>query len=157
MRLNKDLREFIELLNSANVEYLVVGGFAVAWHGFPRFTADIDFLIGTAGQNAAKVVAVLARFGFRSLDIKPDDFSRVGQIVQLGVKPNRIDLLTSISGVEFDQAWERRVQGSIDGLPVFFIGRDDLIRNKECTGRPRDLSDATALRERDPETDHGSY
>ena len=150
MQLNKDLREFIELLNSSGVEYLVVGAFAVAWHGHPRFTADIDFLVGTTEANTLSMAGVLDAFGFRSLGIKPDDLSRPGQIIQLGVKPNRIDLITSITGVEFSQAWTRRVQGSIGGIPVFYISREDLIRNKEAAGRPKDLADAAALRERKP-------
>ena len=151
MQLNKDLREFIELLNSGKIDYLVVGGFAVAWHGYPRFTADIDFLVGTAQSNAVAIVGVLDAFGFRSLEIKPEDLTQPGQIVQLGAKPNRIDLITSISGINFAQAWEHRVPGSIDGIPVFFISREDLIRNKESTGRPKDLGDVAALREREPD------
>ena len=151
MQLNKDLREFIELLNSGKIDYLVVGGFAVAWHGYPRFTADIDFLVGTAQSNAVAIVGVLDAFGFRSLEIKPEDLTQPGQIVQLGAKPNRIDLITSISGINFAQAWEHRAPGSIDGIPVFFISREDLIRNKESTGRPKDLGDVAALREREPD------
>jgi hypothetical protein len=150
MQLNKDLREFIELLNSGKVEYLVVGAFAVAWHGYPRFTSDIDFLVGTDPVNAAAVIGVLESFGFRSLGIRLDDLSRPGQVVQLGVKPNRIDLITTITGIDFTEAWARRVTGSIDGIPVFFINREDLIRNKEAAGRPKDLGDAAALRDRKP-------
>ena len=148
MHLNKDLREFIELLNSNGVEYLVVGAFAVAWYGYPRFTADIDFLVRPSPTNVAALLATLKGFGFGSLDITPDDFSRPAQVVQLGVQPNRIDLLTSISGVEFDQAWSSRTEGSIDGISVFFPSIDDLIRNKLSTGRAKDLGDASELRKR---------
>ena len=118
MRLNKDLREFVELLNSKEVEYLIVGAFAVAWHGYSRFTADIDFLVRPGGTNAATILAVLEDFGFASLQIAQEDLNRPGKVVQLGVKPNRIDLITSISGVSFDEAWKRRVAGFIDGIAV---------------------------------------
>lgn len=94
------------------------------------------------------MLAALRQFGFGSLDISRDDLSRPGQVIQFGVKPNRIDLITSLSGVDFESAWTRRVQGAIDGAPVMFIGRDDLIRNKESTGRKQDAADADALRKR---------
>jgi len=150
MRLNKDLREFIELLNSGGVEYLVVGAFAVAWHGHPRFTADIDFFVRPVAANGEAIVAALRAFGFGSLDITASDFSRPDRVVQLGVPPNRIDLITSIAGVPFDEAWAGRMKGEIDGIPVAFIGLEDLIRNKEAAGRSKDLGDADALRKRRP-------
>lgn len=148
MQLSKDLREFVELLNSNGVEYLVVGGFAVAWHGYPRFTADIDFFLRSAPANAEAVVRTLRAFGFESLRLTAADFTRPDQIVQLGAKPNRIDLLTSISGVEFEAAWPHREQGSLDGVPVAFVGLEDLLCNKDSTGRPQDLADAGELRKR---------
>jgi hypothetical protein len=148
MRISKDLREFIELLNANGVEYVVVGGFAVAWHGHPRFTADIDFLVRPDPANAALVVKTLRDFGFAGLRIAPEDLCLPDQILQLGVKPNRIDLLTSIAAVSFAEAWASRVAGSIDSIPVFFIGRDELIRNKELAGRPQDMADADVLRKR---------
>ena len=150
MHLSKDLREFVELLNSNGVEYLVVGGFAVAWHGYPRFTADIDFFLNTTSANAEAVVRTLNDFGFGSLSLKAEDFARPDQIVQLGVKPNRIDLITSIAGVPFEEAWESRVAGAIEGRPVPFIGRNALLRNKEATGRPQDMRDVLVLRQRPP-------
>jgi hypothetical protein len=150
MRLNKDLKEFVELLNANRVEYLVVGAFAVAWHGYARFTADIDFLVRPTAANAEAVLAVFRQFGFGDLKIAAADLSRSDQIVQLGVKPNRIDIITSIAGVSFDQAWAGRVHGFIDEVPVPFLGREDLIRNKEATGRPRDVGDAAELRKRKP-------
>lgn len=150
MPLHKDLREFIESFNSAGVEYLIVGAFAVAWHGYPRFTADIDFLVRPSLANADAVLAALRAFGFGSLDITREDLCKPDQIVQLGEKPNRIDLITSISGVEFEEAWAHRVSGELDGIAVNFIGREELIRNKESTGRPKDLGDADELRRRAP-------
>lgn len=120
----------------------------MGWRGHPRFTADIDFLVRPHPANAQLVVEALRDFGFGSLQFDPEDLCRPDQILQLGVKPNRIDVLTSIAGVSFDEAWSSRVAGSIDSTPVFFIGRDELIRNKEMTGRPQDVADAEALRKR---------
>ena len=150
MPLNKDLREFIELLNSNGVEYLVVGAFAVAWHGHPRFTGDIDFFIRPTRENAAAALATLRGFGFGSLDITLEDLSKPDQVIQLGVMPNRIDIITSVSGVDFASAWSGRVFGHIDGTAVQFIGREELLRNKESTGSPKDLGDAHELRKRRP-------
>jgi len=150
MQLNNDLSEFIALLNSGKVEYLVVGAFAVAWHGHPRFTSDIDLWVRSSDANAVAIVDVLDRFGFGSLGIEPEDLVRPDQVLQLGVKPNRIDVITSISGVEFNEAWAHRVPGTIDGIPVSYISREDLIRNKDASGRPKDLGDAAALRDRKP-------
>ncbi|MDX2151909.1 MAG: hypothetical protein SFV54_14315 [Bryobacteraceae bacterium] len=146
MKLNRDWREFVELLNAHRVEYLVVGAFAVAWHGYPRFTADIDFLVRPDAENAERAVNALRQFGFSSLNIAVEDLSKLDQVIQLGVTPNRIDVITSIAGVSFDEAWASRVHGSIDGVPVCFIGLEELIRNKEATGRLQDRADADRLR-----------
>lgn len=145
MRISRDLREFIALLNSNAVEYLVVGAYAVAWHGYPRYTGDLDVLIRTGRENAARLVAALAEFGFGSLGIGADTFLAEGTIIQLGVQPNRIDLLTSISGVSFEDAWKTRDRGTLDGLEVAFVGREALIRNKRSTGRAKDLGDIEEL------------
>lgn len=150
MHLSKDLREFVALLNAKKIEYLVVGGFAVGWHGYMRFTEDLDFLIGTNPRNAELVVAVVREFGFASLGVRLEDLSRPGQFVQLGLKPNRIDLITSIAAVDFESAWRNRVPGTLDGLPVNYISQDDLIRNKESAGRGKDLIDAAELKKRNP-------
>jgi len=148
MPLNSDLREFVELLNSNKVEYVVVGAFAVAWHGYPRYTADLDIFIRAESLNAERVKAVLEQFGFSALDISLEDLSAPGKIIQLGVAPNRIDILTSISGVSFEEVWKTRARGQLDGMPVYFIGRESLLRNKETTGRAKDLGDAEELRKR---------
>ena len=148
MPLNKDLREFLELLNSNGVEYLVVGAFAVAFHGFPRYTADLDLLIRPTAENADRIMHVLSQFGFGNLAIQATDFQSPGKVIQLGVKPNRIDLLTTISGVSFEEAWATRRAAEFEGIPTQFIGREALIRNKECTGRARDFGDAEELRKR---------
>jgi acetolactate synthase regulatory subunit len=150
MPLHKDLREFVELLNSNAVDYLVVGAFAVAHHGFPRYTADLDLLIRPSAENVQRVLHVLAQFGFGSIGIQAADLDCEGKVVQLGVKPNRIDLITSLSGVSFDEAWNSREQGDLDGVAARFIGRSALLRNKESTGRAKDLGDAEELRKRFP-------
>jgi hypothetical protein len=118
MHLSKDLREFVALLNARKIEFLVIGGYAVGWHGYMRFTEDLDFLIGTNPRNTGLVVEVIREFGFASLGVTPEDLSCPGQFVQLGLKPNRIDLITSIAAVEFEMAWKNRVSGLLDGLPV---------------------------------------
>lgn len=145
MRLNKASREFVELLNANGVEYLIVGAFAVAWHGYPRFTSDIDFFVRSTSENADLVIATLTDFGFASLRITNNDLNSPNKEVQLGVEPNRIDIITSISGVDFAQAWEKRVHGSLDGIPVAYICLEDLIRNKQATGRGKDMGDAAEL------------
>jgi hypothetical protein len=150
MRLSSDLREFIGLLNSNEVDYLVVGAHAVAWHGYPRFTADIDLFVRPIASNGESILAALRAFGFGSLRIEASDFNQPDRVVQLGMPPNRIDLITSIAGVSFDEAWTGRVQGSIDGIPVAYVSLEHLIRNKESAGRPKDLADADALRKRRP-------
>src|SRR5579883_1675858 len=105
MKLQKDLKEFIELLNSKKARFVIVGGHAVAYHGHPRFTGDIDFLIEPSAENSQRLMAVLQEFGFGGLDIQAEDFLNPDSVVQLGVPPNRIDLLTSISGVRFEDVW----------------------------------------------------
>jgi Nucleotidyltransferase of unknown function (DUF6036) len=144
-KLQADLREFIGLLNSHNVEYLVVGGHAVAFHGHPRFTGDIDFLIRTTPSNARRVLDVLNAFGFGTLGIAERDLLEPGRIVQLGHPPNRIDMLTSISGVDFDSAWEGRVQTVMDDQQVSLLGWDDLLKNKQAAGRQKDRADIEKL------------
>ena len=104
MPLSRDLREFIECLNSNEVEYLIVGALAVSWHGFPRYSADVDFLIRPSQANAVRVLRALSQFGFGSLDISAADLTFTGKVIQLGYEPNRIDLMTSVTGVSFDEA-----------------------------------------------------
>jgi hypothetical protein len=145
MKLHRDLREFLQLLNAAEVRYLVVGGYAVAAHGHVRYTKDLDVWLDATAQNAARTVKVLHDFGFGSLDITEDDLSRVGLTVQIGYDPARIDLLTSVSGLEFAPTYERRTETTIDDIPTAIPNREDLKRNKLATGRPRDLADIDDL------------
>lgn len=149
MPLSRDLREFVECLNSNRVEYLIVGALAVSWHGYPRYSADVDLLVRPTPENAQLVINALRQFGFDALDITTTALTVPGMVIQLGYEPNRIDLMTSISGVTFDEAWQTRVQGKIDGLPVVLIGRDALLRNKEATGRGKDKIDAEELRKQE--------
>jgi Nucleotidyl transferase of unknown function (DUF2204) len=144
-KLQADSREFIELLNSHGVEYLIVGGHAVAFHGHPRFTGDIDFFIRATEENARRVLDVLDAFGFGGLGISEHDLLEPGRVVQLGQPPNRIDILTSISAVDFDLAWNARMQTVMDDQPVNFIGWDELVRNKRASGRKKDLADLEKL------------
>lgn len=139
------MREFVELLNAKGVKYVVVGGYAVAYHGHPRFTGDIDFYVEPVADNAERILAALSAFGFDALELAVGDFTNPDSVVQLGVPPNRIDLLTSISGVSFERAWEERVRSQLDGVPVSFISKELLLLNKRASGRPKDLADLAEL------------
>jgi hypothetical protein len=145
MPIPKDWRAFIESLNSNRVEYLVVGVVALAYHGFPRYTGDLDILIHNTSENAQRLEAVLESFGFGSLGLKATDFAGPYRVIQLGMPPNRIALLTSITGVSFDEAWAGRVDGEFAGIQVRFIGRPQLIQNKKSTGRSQDYADLELL------------
>lgn len=127
------------------VKYLVVGGHAVAFHGKPRFTKDIDVWVEPTPENARCVLAALDDFGFGSVGLSEADFSTPGMIVQLGIAPNRIDLLTAIDGVEFAEAWEGRVEGAFGDERVSYLGRSELVRNKVASGRAQDLADLESL------------
>jgi len=141
----KDLREFIESLNSNRVDYVIVGGYAQAFHGRPRFTGDIDVLVRPSPDNAARLETALEQFGFAPLGLRPQDFLTQGQVIQLGVAPNRIDILTSITGCEFDDIWRTRVPAQLAGVPVNMIAKELYIQNKRAVGRPQDLADIDAL------------
>lgn len=145
MKLDRNLREFIELLNSQKVDCIVVGGHAVAFHGHPRFTGDIDFLLRPSHDNAERLIAAVKEFGFAEVSLSAEDLTQPDIVVQLGYPPNRIDLLTSISGVDFEEAWDTRAAGELDGLPVFFLGLDALLKNKQASGRDKDVADVRKL------------
>ena len=145
MALSKDWREFLELLNSRGVDYVIVGAQSLAFHGRPRYTDYLDILIRPTPNNAQLLLALLNQFGFEQSSFKETDFLQPEQIIQLGRVPNRIDLLTSLTGVNTDEAFDAKVSAIIDGIPVFVLGRDALIRNKRAVGRPQDLADLSAL------------
>jgi hypothetical protein len=129
------------------VKYLIVGGYAYAIHAEPKFTKDLDVFIKADPSNAEKILAVLYDFGFDSLDLDTDDFIKPEQVIQFGYPPLRIDVLTSISGVNFDEAWENKADGKYDDQKAYFIGKKDLLKNKKATGRPSDLEDIDKLRD----------
>jgi hypothetical protein len=147
MQLGKDLREFIELFLSNEVEFLVVGAHALAFHGRSRYTGDLDLWVRATEANARRIENALGDFGFASTGLRAKDFLEPDAVIQLGQPPLRIDLLTGITGVTFDDAWSRRVTGRLDGLDVSFIDRELLIRNKRAVGRPQDLADVEYLEE----------
>lgn len=145
MTLHKDIHEFIALCLSRKVEFLLVGDYALAFHGAPRFTEDIDFMVLVSPENAEKLAGVLEVFGFGDAGIAREDFLDPDQVIQLGRTPNRIDILTGISGVSWEEAWASRTPVSLDGLKIQAIGKNQLIRNKQATGRPQDLADVARL------------
>jgi hypothetical protein len=142
---NPDFSDMLSALSAEGVEYLLVGAYAMAVHGVPRATGDIDIWVRPTEANAERAFRALARYGAPMADLTVTDLSKPGTVFQIGVAPNRIDVLTAIDGVGFDEAWSRRVTSDevVPAVPV--IGRDDLIRNKRATGRSRDLADADRL------------
>jgi hypothetical protein len=143
--LSSDLQEFIHLLNTKSVKYVIVGAWALAFHGRPRYTGDLDIFVARDEENADKLMAVIEAFGFGQAGIKREDFLQVDHVIQLGREPNRIDILTGISGVTFDEAWDNREQGKITNAGVFVISRDLLIKNKRAANRDKDQGDITLL------------
>jgi hypothetical protein len=140
--LSKDFKEFIALLNKHDVKYLIVGGYAVAIHGYPRYTKDLDVWIAVTPDNADKILKALDDFGFGELNLTAEDFSEPDQIIQLGFPPNRIGIITSLTGVDFNNCYETRLEVNFDGIPIVIIDRMKLKKNKLATGRPQDLADA---------------
>lgn len=139
--LNKDFKEFLELLNNNKVEYLLVGGYAVILHGYPRYTGDIDFWIHPTHSNAAKIIEVLNQFGFGSLGLTVDDFTKPNQIIQLGNEPFRIDLITNVEGVDFEESFSKKVVFNVDDIAIKTIDKEMLKKNKKAAGRHKDLDD----------------
>ena len=145
MALQNDFREFLQCLNARKVAYLVLGGHAVSFHGYPRFTHDVDLFIVPRLDNARLLLLALEDFGFAGLTLEAAEFT-VPVTVALGRAPYQIDIMTFIKGVDLEEAWRRRAQGELDGVPVAFISKDDLIANKLAVGRPEDLADVSRLR-----------
>ncbi|MBA7490479.1 hypothetical protein ES702_01017 [subsurface metagenome] len=146
MRVEKNFKEFIALLNRNNVRYLIIGGFAYSFYAEPRFTKDIDIFIELSKENAEKIIKTIKDFGFIDVGLTEKDFLKTDQIIQLGVAPLRIDIATSIKGiVEFQNAWKNRVIGRYGDTKVYFISKEDLIKNKQALGRKQDLADIENL------------
>lgn len=143
--LNQDYRDILSEFYAGKVEFLLVGAYAMAAHGLPRATGDIDLWIRCSKENASRVMAALGRFGAPLTNLSADELVRPGLVFQIGVVPRRIDLLTTIDGIDFDAAWAARVEITIAGLPVSVIGREHLIVNKLASGRPKDIADAAWL------------
>ena len=147
MVLNKDFREFIALLNAKEVKYLVIGGYAVAYHGYPRYTKDIDFWIWLNDDNAKKVVSAIHAFGMSSMNIKVEDFMSEDTVIQLGMPPNRIDILTDLETLDFETCYAQKEIANFNGLDVAMLDLDNLIKSKLNAGRPQDKVDAKKLKE----------
>lgn len=145
MVLSKDFKEFIKLLNENEVRYLLVGGYAIAMHGHPRYTKDMALWIWLNKSNAEKLLVVLDRFGFSGLNYRIEDFLNPENVIQLGVPPNRIDLITDLTGVEFETCYESRIKIKIDEIEIPLIDLENLKKNKRALGRHQDLADLENL------------
>jgi hypothetical protein len=141
MDLHPDLIELLKTLSASKVKYLIVGAHAVAFHGHPRFTKDLGIWVEPTQENAHKVWSALRAFGAPLAEVKPEDFANPNIVYQMGVPPHRFDILVSIEGVRFQNAWPKRVRGRIADMDVYYLGREHLIRNKKAVGRPQDLID----------------
>ena len=147
MDLNPDFRDMLQALNDADAQFVVVGAYAVAAHGHPRATGDLDIWVRADADNASKVIAALSAFGAPMDQISEADFASPSIVFQIGVPPGRIDILTDVSGIEFGTAWESRLSITLDGITFPVLGRADLVANKRACGRPKDLADLDALGE----------
>jgi hypothetical protein len=145
--LNDDFRDVVVLFADAGVEFVIVGAYALAFHGAPRASGDIDLHVRPSAENAERVFAALDKFGAPLVahGVAPTDFARPGTVYQIGLPPRRIDVLTEISGITFDEIWASRVTAEIDHRTIPIIGRDSFIKNKIASGRPKDLADVARL------------
>ena len=147
MEIQRDFKELLELLNAHSVDYLIVGGYALAYYGAPRYTGDIDIFVKPDEKNAERIIRALDEFGFGSVGIEKIDFINEDKVVQLGVPPVRIDIITSISGVTWEKAFSSKIEGKYGNIPVYFIGKEQFIENKKVIGRKKDLADIEAIEE----------
>ena len=145
MKTEKDYEEFLELLNKHDVRYCVIGAFALAFHARPRYTKDIDILIDPTTDNAKRLLIAVDEFGFGSLNLAVKDFSTLGNIIQLGYEPVRIDIITSIKGLDFDDIWKSRIHGPYGKQTINYIDRQNLIRSKKLSNRDQDKADLKLL------------
>lgn len=147
MEVQKDFRDLLELFNKHKVDYIIVGAYALGFHGAPRYTGDLDIFVKPDPTNARSIMQALNAFGFGSAGLTAADFGEEGKIIQLGFPPVRIDIITSITGVSWEQAQSGRVKGHFGDLMVYYIGRDDFIANKKALGRKKDIADLEAVGE----------
>jgi predicted nucleotidyltransferase len=146
MTLEPDFEDFVSLLNKHQIDYMVVGGYALAFHGKPRHTGDLDIWIDISDVNSEKMCKVIDEFGMSSLGMQKEDFLKKGIITQIGYPPLRIDILNEIDGVDFKNSYSNKAIIDVDGLLINYIGIDDLIKNKTASGRHQDISDVNALK-----------
>ena len=145
LQLPRDFKEFLKLLNSNNVEYLLIGGYAVSIHGYVRMTNDLDVWVRATAENAERVVRALGEFGFNRSNLSPNLFTNPNSIIRMGVPPLRVEMLTSVSGVEFDSCYAERTMVEIEDVPVPVISLKRLRQNKAAAGRTKDLADLENL------------
>lgn len=148
IKLEDDFIDFLKICNLHEVQYLVIGGYAVSIHGYPRSTKDLDVCIKISDSNAEKMIKVMKDFGFGSLNLVKEDFMKNNFITQLGHEPIRIDIINEVGGVEFDDAWQNRKMIDYEGTPVCFIGYNELLKVKALSGRPQDIADINKLKVR---------
>ena len=147
MEIQQDFKDLLKCFSEHGVEFIIVGGYALAYHGAPRFTGDLDLFIHSSPDNAKRVLRALDQFGFSFPNLSEDDFRSPGKVIQLGVPPIRIDLITSISGVSWDAANAHKEAAHYGDVAVFYLGKAEFIKNKSATGRKKDLADLEALGE----------
>lgn len=147
MEVQQDFKDLLELFNKHKIDYIVVGGYALGFHGAPRYTGDLDIFVRPGADNAARIIQVLDEFGFGSVGLTAADFEKEGKVVQLGFPPVRVDIITSITGVTWEQARLGRVEGPFGDIVVYFIGRPEFVANKRALGRKKDLADLEAVGE----------
>jgi len=145
MKIEKDYEELLKLFNKFKVKYCIVGAFAVAFYAKPRYTKDMDIFVSPDPKNGKKIVDALCEFGFKNTDLKKEDFSEEGKIIQLGYEPVRIDIMTSISGCSFDTVWRNKKVGRYGNEKVYFIGLNALMKNKKASKRKQDMVDLDIL------------
>ena len=145
MKVEKDYEDLLKLFNKFNIKYCIVGAYAVAFYAKPRYTKDMDILVDANDENAKKIVRVLNEFGFKSLGLEKEDFSSQGKIIQLGYEPIRVDIMTSISGCTFQEIWENKELGIYGGEKVYFIGINELIKNKKVLKGKQNEADLDIL------------
>ena len=149
MDLAPDFDEFCALLNAREVEYVIIGAHALAFHGAPRFTGDLDVLVKPTEENGRRLLAAIADFGFPTTPLTPLDIVAGRKVLEMGVAPVQIHVMSAIDGVPWDEVWRDRESGAFGARTVAFIGRETFLRNKRAAGRPKDLADIDALREPD--------
>ena len=147
MEVQRDFKELLALFNAHDVDYLIVGAYALAYYGAPRYTGDMDILVRADLENARRILSALEEYGFGSLGLRNEDFSSPDKIIQLGVVPVRVDIITSITGLSWEEAAASRENGNYGDVVVHYLGKRAFIRNKQALGRKKDLADLEALGE----------